>query len=421
MDVGFVKSVKNFLIYLDGLPGARINQIIESKRGVRALVSNINRDLVEALLLGDADVKPGEMFGLLKTSLTVGVGKDVLGRVINPLGKSLDGRQKPKFSDRLLIFKKAPPLSDRRFISEQFVTGITLIDTIIPLGKGQRELILGDAHSGKTDFLIEVIKNQKKTGVISIYGAVGRPVSEIRHVFDTLKKAGALSQTVIVASSSNDSPPVVFLTPHTALTIAEYFQEQGQDVLVILDDLGNHAKIYREISLLGNKRPGREAYPGDIFYQHARILERAGCFSKEAGGGSITALPVIEIGFVDFTTYIPTNLMATTDGHLLFKASLFAQGRRPAIDIFRSVSRVGSQTQERDQNVLAQKIKSILAMASQYETVGRFATDLPAQTQTILKQKEKITKIINQEEGFVSIREQVRRLSKIINQRAKHI
>lgn len=397
-EVGFVKSIRDFLVHLDGLPAIRINDMVENENGVRGCVSNLHTDQVEVLLLDEGAVQPGQMFKRSGQKLSVPVGDFLLGRAINPLGIPIDGKgpltkTAIKTAD---MDKPAPGIGFREFITDQLDTGVTLVDTLIPIGKGQRELVLGDARSGKTDFLLDVIVNQKYTGLTCIYAAIGKPINEVRGFMDLLSANKALAHTIVVAASSTDLAPLIFLTPQTAFTIAEYFQGQGKDVLIILDDMGNHAKIYREIALLGNRSPGRESYPGDIFYQHSHLLERAGKFNKQGGGGSITALPVIELNLNDFTTFIPTNLMSMTDGHLLFRSSLYNQGQRPAVDITLSVSRVGQQTQKRVQNSLATHIKQVLAQAEQLETVSRFSFDLPAATKLILNQRDIINEFIKQ-------------------------
>lgn len=398
-EVGFVKSARNFLIYLDGLPTIKINDIVVNDEGARGTVSAILEDSVEVLLLDPVLVQPGQLFRRSGEKLTVPVGQFLLSRAINPLGVPIDGKgglTKSQTDTLAELDTEAPGISSREFINRQMDTGITLVDTLIPIGKGQRELVVGDARSGKTDFLIDVIVNQRNADTICVYASIGKPITEVRGMIDVLTTNKALTNTIVVATSSSDPTPLIFLTPQTAFTVAEYFQKQGRDVLVILDDLGIHAKVHREISLLGNRSPGRESYPGDIFYQHAHLLERAGNFKKEAGGGSITALPVIELNLNDFTTLIPTNLMSMTDGHLLFKAALYNQGQRPPIDISLSVSRVGQQTQVRIENLLATKIKQVLAQASQLETVSRFSFELPFTTQLILRQREMIEEIIKQ-------------------------
>lgn len=395
-EVGFVKSIRNFLMYLDGLPTVKINDMIINDAGIRALVSALLPERVEALLLDEGDVVPGQIFRRLGGKLSVPAGEFLFGRAISPLGIPIDGKgplAKTKTDVLSELDKPVPSIGDRSFINRQFDTGITLVDTLIPIGCGQRELVIGDARSGKTDFLIDVIVNQKKNKTVCIYASVGKPIAEVRTLIDMLRANQSLSQTIIVATSSTDPAPLIFLTPQAAFSIAEYFQGKGRDVLIMLDDMGTHAKIYREISLLSNKSPGRESYPGDIFYQHSHLLERAGNFRK---GGSITALPMIELNLNDFTSFIPTNLMSMTDGHLLFRSALYSQGQRPAIDVSLSVSRVGQQTQNRLQNALATRLKQILTQASQLETVSQFAFELPAETQLILKQKALIEELLIQ-------------------------
>lgn len=398
-EVGFIKSIRDFLAYMDGLPTARVNDIVVNDAGVRGWVSALLHDRIEVLILDEGTVQPGQLFKQTGQKLTVPTGQFLLGRAINPLGIVIDGKgplAKTKIDTSSELDKNAPGISSREFIKEQFDTGVTVVDTLVPLGKGQRELVLGDARSGKTDFLIDIIVNQKNTKTICIYASIGKPIAEVRSLIDLLHTNQALEHTIIVAASSTDLAPLIFLTPQTAFAIAEYFQQQGQEVLLILDDMGNHAKIYREISLLSNKSPGRESYPGDIFFQHSHLLERAGKFNAQNGGGSITALPVIELNLNDFTTFIPTNLMSMTDGHFLFKSALYNQGQRPAIDVSLSVSRVGQQTQNRVQNAFSTRVKQVLAKAAQLETVSHFSFELPMETQILLKQKAILGEIMKQ-------------------------
>ncbi len=405
-------SARDFLVRLAGFPTIRINDMVESG-GIRGWVNSIADDTIEVLLLDEGRIVPKQMFKRYPERLGLSVGDFLLGRAINPLGVPIDGKgllasqghaiggrsglSKTQTTQVLELEQPALGIESREFIREQFLTGITLIDTLIPIGVGQRELVLGDAHSGKTAFLLDTIINQKGTGVICIYASIGKPSVAVRNLIDTLRVNNALSYTVVIATSSSEPAPLIFLTPKAALTVAEYFQKEGKDVLLILDDLGNHAKIYREIALLGEKPPGRESYPGDIFYQHAHLLERAGNFLPSFGGGSITALPVIELALNDFTTLIPTNLMSMTDGHLLFKSTLRSQGQIPAVDISLSVSRVGRQTQDKVSNLLSTRVRQILSQASDLETISRFSSELPPQTQLILRQKDLIMELLKQE------------------------
>lgn len=398
-EVGYVLSIKDYLIFLDGLPTIRLNDLVENEQGMRGTVASLDPDKVEIWILDEGQILPGQLFKRTDKKLSLNVGDFLLGRAINPLGVPIDGKG-PISKTRGAVVEldqPAPSMQARQFITDQFISGLTLIDTLLPLGKGQRELVLGDAHSGKTPFLIDLIVNEAKIGTICIYTAIGKPITHVRSMIDILQETGALENTVVIAASSTESPPLIFFTPYSGMTVAEYFQKKGRDVLIIFDDLGVHAKVYRELSLLGGRSPGRESYPGDIFFTHARLLERAGKFNSSNGGGSITAIPVLELGLSDFTTFIPTNLMAMTDGHILFRADLYGQGFRPAVDVAVSVSRVGRQTQNRLQNLLSLLIRQIIAEAQQLETVSKFSTELPPQTQLILRQKEMINELIKQE------------------------
>lgn len=399
-EIGYVTSARDFLVLLDGLPTIRINDMVQSETGARGWVNAIKEEGVEVLMLDEGKIVPKEMFTRLNARLALSAGDFLLGRAINPLGIPIDGKgvlSKTQTAHVLELEQGAPGIEDREFISQQFLSGMTIIDALIPLGKGQRELVLGDAHSGKTQFLINTIVNQKGTDVICIYALIGKPAVAIRSLIDVLRANKALEYSIVIATSSSEPAPLIFLTPKTAFSVAEYFQKKGKDVLLILDDLGSHAKIYREIALLGNKPPGKESYPGDIFYQHAHLLERAGNFINEAGGGSITALPVIELNMSDFTTLIPTNLMSMTDGHLLFKSALRSQGQNPAIDISLSVSRVGRQTQGTLPNLLSTRIRSVLSEAGDLETVSKFSSELSPETQLVLRRKDLIMELLKQD------------------------
>lgn len=397
-EIGFIKKIKNFLVTIEGLPSCKVSDLVEFESGAVGYVSSLRENEVDILMLTkESSVLPGHSVKPVGKELSIPVGDFLIGRTISPLGAPVDGGNPfPKNTSILPLESVAPSIDQRAFIDRQFDTGVTLVDTLLPLGKGQRELVIGDARSGKTGFVIDVIVNQKHTGVVCVYGCLGKPMTEIRNLVDIFKKNGALDYTVIVASFSSDPAPSIFLTPQTAISVAQYFQSKGKDVLLVLDDMGSHAKIYREISLLSERPPGREAYPGDIFYQHAHLLERAGSFDKKAGGGSITALPLIELDLNDFTSYVPTNLMSMTDGHLLFRSAIYSQGRRPAADIFLSVSRVGQQTQNRIQNELAFRIKQLLSQAEQLTTVSSFSVELPLATQITLRQKAAFDELLKQ-------------------------
>lgn len=399
-EIGYVVSSRDFLVYLDGFPSIRVGDMVESSDGLRGWANSLGESKIEVLMVDEGKVSLKQSFTKMKNRLGIAVGPFLIGRAINPLGVPIDGKgllSASKEAQVLELEQQAPGLQYRKFITDQFFTGVTLVDTLIPLARGQRELIMGDAHSGKTSFLVNLIISQKGTGTICIYAAIGKPIVEVRNLIDILKANKALDYTVLIGASASELAPLIFLAPKTAFTVAEYFQRQGKNVLLILDDLGTHAKIHREISLLANKSPGRESYPGDTFYQHAHLLERAGNFSQAVGGGSITALPVIELNLNDFTTLIPTNLMSMTDGHLLFRSSLRSQGQMPAIDIPLSVSRVGRQTQSYCLSLVSQKVRQLLSQASDLETVSHFSSELSPETQLVLKQKDMIEELLKQD------------------------
>lgn len=396
-EIGYVVSVNNYILWLNGLPNVKINEIIQNQESVRAIVTSIKEDLVEALVLDDAKIKPQDSFRRTNNQLMIKAGPHLFGRAINPLGQPIDGKSGfGNFGEMIEMGQIPPGIKARDQITDQFVTGVTLVDMLIPLAFGQRELIIGDNHSGKTGFLLDTVINQKDKDVICIYALIGKPINTIKNILDALKNNQTLSNTIVVSTNSSERASLVYLTPFTAMSIAEYFQKQGKNVLIVLDDLGLHAKFYREISLLSNKPPGRDSYPGDIFYQHARLIERAGKFSQNNGGGSITALPVIETILDDFSSYMTTNLMGMTDGHLLFSATRYHQGYRPSVDIFLSVSRVGRQTQNIAQKTLADKIKALLLEANKLQAYSRLGSDLSPQTLFTLKQGQQIESILKQ-------------------------
>jgi len=399
VEVGIVRTVKDFLLNLDGLPSVKINDLIEGENGSDGFVSALFEESVEVLLLDSKDVRPNEQFKTKGGRMSIPAGDFLLGRAVNPLGVPIDGKPpltKTKTDQLIELEQPSPGIEFRELIKEQFITGFTLVDSLIPIGKGQRELILADPRSGKTNFLIDLIVNQKNSNVICVLASIGKPLSELKNIINILTLNKAIQNTIIIAGTSSDSPPLIFLTPMAAMSIAEHFQRDGRDVLLILDDLGTHAKVYREIMLLGNRFPGRQSYPGDIFNVHGRLLERAGRFNSKAGGGSITALPVAEINLNDLTGFIPTNLMAMTDGHLLFRSTMYNKNQRPAIDISFSVSRVGKQTQNPMQNLIATQVRQVLAKAAESESISRFEFELPEETKRTLKQKQIIDLILIQ-------------------------
>jgi F-type H+/Na+-transporting ATPase subunit alpha len=396
-EVGYVVNITNYIIWVEGLPNIKINEIVISQNNARGIVYSIQNDLVEILMLDDIKVKPQEMFVRTYKQFSIKVGPHYLGRAISVLGSPIDGKAGfGSLGQSEEINKTAPGIKTREIINTQFETGVTLIDMLIPIAYGQRELMMGDAHSGKTGFLFDLLSNQKGKNMVCVYAVIGKPINEIKNILNILAANQITPYTVVIAAASSEKAPLIYLAPSIATTVAEYFQKQGRDVLLILDDLGLHAKFYREISLLSGNPPGRDSYPGDIFFQHAKLIERAGRFNSSFGGGSITAIPVIETHLDDFTSYMTTNLMAMTDGHILFSSLKYKTGVRPAIDISISVSRVGRQTQYLAQKILSDRIKAVLAEAKKLEAVSRIGSEVSSQTLAVLKQSKQIEIILNQ-------------------------
>lgn len=399
-EIGFLTASQDYLLYIEGLPSARVNDVIVSSSGNRALVTGLTSTRIEALMLDKLRPAPGEIFTLEEGGLRLPLGVALLGRTINPLGQPLDGKAGfPPSGKKTDLDAVAPGIAARKIIDMQLYTGITMVDTLLPLGKGQRELIFGEPRSGKSSFLLDIIINQKNKNTICIYTALGRSEVDVKRFTKRIGETGAQKYTTIIAATSSDSAPLIAIAPSVACAIAEHFVLGGWDVLLIFDDFGAHAKYLREIGLLSGRIPGRESYPADIFYAHSHLVERAGNFNETYGNASITLLPVIETDLENFTNLIPTNVMAMTDGHLLFSASLRAQGLYPAIDPDRSVTRVGHQTQKPLHKLLADKIRSLLADFHELERYGRFGSELTAQTQVILKQGTLATELLKQEAG----------------------
>lgn len=397
-EIGYASSINNYLVWIEGLPNIKINEIIVNADGARCMVTAVKNNRVGALILDDVKIEPGDEFRRTYQQLAVNIGDFLIGRMINPLGQPVDGMGKFTSTGKLADLDKAPTgIKARAEINRQFETGITLIDTLVPIAYGQRELMIGDSRSGKSSFLIDLIVNQKNKGLICVLCLVGKPAIEIKRLVQVLADNKALEYTVVVAAAASERAPLIYLTPEAAVTIAEYFEASGRDVLLVMDDLGVHAKFYREISLLSGRAPGRESYPGDVFYQHAKLVERAGNFTKEYGGRSITALPVIETSVDDFSSFMSTNLMGMTDGHLMFNSTKYHEGYRPSVDVALSVSRVGRQTQFLAQKRLSSKVKSLLAEASNLETFARLGSDISAQTKAKLNQAAQIREFLKQD------------------------
>jgi F-type H+-transporting ATPase subunit alpha len=402
-EIGYVTKCNSYLVYLEGLPSVHINSIIEHESGSKAMVTSLDSMHVQALMLDKLVPQPGDSFSFYKNTISIPVGENLFGRVINPLGVPLDNQQlsSSAISEQALVSTNipAPGINKRHIINQQHITGISTIDSLLPIGKGQRELIMGEPRSGKTAFIYDLVLNQKKQNTICIYCAIGKSELAIKGLSSYIQTIGADTYTIIVAASSSTPAPLITLAPTTALTIAEYFRDKGKDVLLILDDMGLHAKYIREIALLGEEVPGRDSYPGSIFHQHARIVERAGNFLLKNGGtSSVTLLPIVEIVPEATTSYITTNLMSMTDGHLLFSSELIAAGQYPAVDIFQSVTRVGRQTQNPLLRSLSDKIRVILSRYEEIRTYTKFGSELSGDTINAIKLSETITELLRQED-----------------------
>lgn len=401
-EVGYIQEAKRYLLQIRGLPSARVNDILVDEDGNRALVNAIYEDYVEALLLSTVRVHPGIRFHIDTTTENLEIGEYMFGSVIDSLGNVvMEGATSStsdttKEEETLTFDVVAPGVDARRFIEDQLPTGVSAVDLLVPVGKGQRELIFGAMDSGKITFLEQMIKNQKGTGVVCIYAAVGKPAHFTDRLISSLDAAGAMEHTIIVSSLSTNETPAISIAPSTAFLIAEHFSREGRDVVLVLDDLGVHAEYLREIALLAGRVPGRESYPGDIFYRHAHLMERAGRFNEKQGNGTITLFPVMETERGNYTNLIPTNLMASTDGHLMFSTDKQTEGVMPAISVTESVTRIGHHTQFGLQRDLATRLSSVIAEYPRHQEYSRFGTELSDRTRRILTQGAIIHDLLNQ-------------------------
>ncbi len=395
--LGRVVTVADGICFLKGLSQVGYGETVEFSNGVMGLVMGLDKDLVSVVILGDyQEIKEGAEARASGTVIKIPAGPGLLGRVINPLGESLDGRGKVAFEAERPVEKNAPGVIDRRSVNTSLATGIIAIDSLVPIGRGQRELIIGDRGTGKSAIAIDAIINQKETDVVCIYVAIGQKQNKIAQTVARLEKAGVLAKTVIVAASAADSAALQYLAPFSGCAIGEYFMEKGQHALVIYDDLTKHAWAYRQLSLLLKRPSGREAFPGDIFYLHSRLLERSAKLSPERGGGSLTALPIIETQAGDLSSYIPTNVISITDGQIFLDTDLFNSGIRPAINVGLSVSRVGGEAQEKAMKQVAGKLRLELAQYRELSTFAQFGSDLDKSTQEKLNRGSKLTEILKQ-------------------------
>ena len=398
-EVGRITTVSTGIAKVAGLPGVGFEELLEFPGGVFGLAFNVDEDEIGVVLLGEYwHLQAGDEVERTGRVMDVAVGDGLLGRVIDPLGRTLDGQGPVTLGERLPIERPAPPIMDRAPVTIPLQTGLKVIDSLIPIGRGQRELILGDRQTGKTAIAIDTLLNQRDQNVVCIYCAIGQRASAVAKSVATLREKGAMEYTVVVVTEGNDPPGLAYIAPYAATSIAEHFMEAGRDVLIVYDDLTHHARAYRELSLLLRRPPGREAFPGDIFYIHSRLLERATHLSKERGGGSLTALPIIETEAENMSAYIPTNLISITDGQIYLSPSLFELGVLPAVDVGKSVSRVGGKAQRAAYRAVAGDLKLSYAQFEELETFARFGARLDESTRKILEHGRRIRACLKQSE-----------------------
>ena len=398
-EVGTITSVATGIAKVSGLPGVGFDELVTFPGDVLGIAFNVDADEIGVVLLGEFwHLHAGDEVQRTGRVMDVAVGDGLLGRVINPLGRPLDGNGPLASSKRLPVERPAPPIMDRAPVTVPLQTGLKVIDALIPVGRGQRELILGDRQTGKTAIAIDTILNQRGQNVLCIYCAIGQRASAVAKAVATLRENGAMDYTVVVVTEGNDPPGLAYIAPYAATSIAESFMEAGRDVLIVYDDLTHHARCYRELSLLLRRPPGREAFPGDIFYIHSRLLERATHLRKELGGGSLTALPIIETEAQDISAYIPTNLISITDGQIYLSPSLFELGVLPAVDVGKSVSRVGGQAQRAAYRAVAGDLKLAYAQFEELETFSRFGARLDENTRKSIEHGRRIRACLKQPE-----------------------
>ncbi|MEA3327230.1 MAG: F0F1 ATP synthase subunit alpha [Chloroflexota bacterium] len=396
-DVGTVYRIGNGVATVSGLPNVSIDEIVTFPTGIEGMALNLDKKSVDLIMLGsEKGIRGGDLVQATGNRLRIPVGSQLLGRIIDPLGNPLDKNEAIEASEFRFFSKIAPGVILRTPVNKSLFTGTKIIDALFPIGRGQRELIIGDRQTGKTTLAVDAILSQKHTGVRCIYVAIGQKKSSTLSVIKSIRENGLLPNTAIVLSSPDDQPALRYLAPYTGMTMAEYFLDQGLDVLIVFDDLSKHANAYRELSLLLRRPPGREAYPGDIFYVHSRLLERACKLSQEEGGGSITALPIALTQNGNISSYIPTNLISITDGQLMLDADLFNLGQKPAIDIGRSVSRVGSRAQEPAMRELVGNLKLELSQYQEVEHFTRFGTEVDKTTRQQIEKGKRILTLLKQ-------------------------
>ena len=416
-DVGTVVQIGDGIARLHGLDKCMANELLEFEGGVYAMALSLEEDSISAVMLGSSEnIKEGDTVRRTGRVVSVPVGENLLGRVVNALGQPIDAKGPIEAADIRPVESPAYGIIERRSVYQPVQTGIKAIDSMIPIGKGQRELIIGDKQTGKTAIGIDTIINQRGKDMICVYVAIGQKNSTVLRVVDSLEKAGAMDYTIVVAATAAEPAPLQYIAPYAGVTMAEYFMQQGKDVLIIYDDLSKHAVAYRAMSLLIRRPPGREAYPGDIFYIHSRLLERAAKLSNELGGGSITALPIIETQAGDVSAYIPTNVISITDGQIFLETELFNAGIRPAVNPGISVSRVGGSAQIKAMKKVAGSLKLLYSQYRELQAFSQFGSDLDADTKARLANGERIVEVLKQPQNTpISVEHQVMIIYAVVN------
>ncbi|MBQ2876886.1 MAG: F0F1 ATP synthase subunit alpha [Clostridia bacterium] len=399
-EIGYVISVGDGIAKVHGIDKCKANELLEFSNGTFGMALNLEENLVSAVLLGqDVGISEGSIVKRTGRVVSVPVGESLIGRVVNALGEPLDAGGPIEASEYSPIERKAYGIIERKSVSVPLQTGIKAIDSMIPIGRGQRELIIGDRQTGKTVIATDTIINQRGKDVICIYVAIGQKQSTVTGVVDTLAKCGAMDYTIVVAATASDPAPLQYIAPYAGCAMGEYFMDRGKDVLIVYDDLSKHAVAYRALSLLIRRPPGREAYPGDVFYLHSRLLERAARLAPEYGGGSLTALPIIETQAGDVSAYIPTNVISITDGQIFLENELFHSGVRPAVNPGISVSRVGGSAQIKAMKKVAGTLKLLYSQYRELQGFAQFGSDLDADTKARLEQGERIVEVLKQDRG----------------------
>ena len=399
-EVGYVISVGDGISKVHGIDKCKANELLEFANGTYGMALNLEENLVSVVLLGtDVGINEGSIVKRTGRVVSVPVGESLIGRVVNALGQPIDAKGPITAADYQPIERKAYGIIERKSVSVPLQTGIKAIDSMIPIGRGQRELIIGDRQTGKTVIATDTIINQKGKGVICIYVAIGQKSTSVAQLANELTRNGAMGYTIIVSASASESAPLQYIAPYSGCAMAEHFREQGKDVLIIYDDLSKHAVAYRALSLLIRRPPGREAYPGDVFYLHSRLLERAACVAKEYGGGSITALPIIETQSGDVSAYIPTNVISITDGQIFLETELFHSGIMPAINPGISVSRVGGAAQLKAMKKVSGELKLLYAQYRELQAFSQFGSDLDEDTKKRLALGERIVEVLKQKKN----------------------